>query len=81
MVNVRNITESIAMAFGKRKDTIGGKIGKDVSECVEELKKQKHTKEELQALHTCYQAAYSDSVESINSIIAMIPIFLGLGKH
>lgn len=78
MVNVGNIIESIAVAFGKRKDTVGGKIGKDVKECVEELKKRKHTKEELQALHTCYQAAYSDSMASMNSIIAMIPIFLGL---
>lgn len=78
MVNVQKILKIIKNTFAHRNDGVGKGIADKVGENVRCLREQKLTKEELQALHACYQVAYTDSLQSTSTIIATIPIFLSI---
>ncbi len=72
------IYSALKHPFTNRKDNLGDKISKDVNKIVQELKRQNMNKEELVALKSCYEAAYQDSMGSLQIIAALLSLFAGI---
>lgn len=77
-MNLQKLLNAIKTTFSHRKDRVGENISRNVSVCIDKLNAQKLSKEELKALHSCCEVAYNDGIGSTNSLIALIPIFLGI---
>lgn len=78
MTNTDKLLTIIKSTFRHRNDALGETISREVVACVAHIRAQKLSKEELQALTSCYQTAYSDSSQSTSSLIALTPVLLGI---
>lgn len=78
MRNTQKILDIFSDTLSRRKDMQGNLISKKVIGCVEQLRKQNLSKEELRVLQICYQTAYNDSSTSTTTLVALLSVFLGL---
>lgn len=67
----------LKLPFANRKDNLGDKICQDVDDIVQELKSKNMNQEELSALRSCYEAAYQDSMGSLQIIVTLAALFAG----
>ena len=74
-MNNTNIYNALRRPFTGSRSNIGSKISNSVQAIVQNLKKGNMSKADLTALKECYEAMYSDSSQSLTTIIT---IFLGI---
>lgn len=78
MNSYNKIYSALKHPFSCRKDNLGDKMCNDVNVIVEELKSKNMNQEELRALKSCYEAAYQDSMGSMQIIVALFLSFAGI---
>lgn len=74
-MNNTNIYNALRRPFTGNRSNIGSKISNSVQAIVQDLKKENMSKADLTALKECYEAMYSDSSQSLTTIIT---IFFGI---